>query len=242
VSLLEDMLALERVRRRPADLEREAQAHPVLHTVEPQRLRAVSASFARHVLGRWWQPRFGATFSQVADPAGLATRLIAGDAFEAAVGEDETAAVLIQGVLALREAGQLEAPEWLEDLLAYEYLLEVGLPRRAQGLEPDAAAEARLFVGRVRWFEGGRLSRPLAVAQFAVDVAALREGEEPEEECPPLAFGWDADGALEVPLSYEAADALELLASGASDAVVDEAFGEHGPALREALTELGFVA
>ena len=111
MSLLEDMLALERVRRRPADLEREAQAHPVLQTVDPQRLRAVSASFARHVLGRWWQPRFGATFAQVADPAALATALIAGDAFEAAVGEDETAAVLILGVLALREAGRLDAPE-----------------------------------------------------------------------------------------------------------------------------------
>lgn len=188
MSLLEAMQALERVRRRPEDLAREAEAHPVLQTIEPARLRAVSVSFARHVFGRWWQPRFGATFAQVADPHALAHALIAEDAFERAVGEDETAAVVIHGVLARRDAGTLAGPEWLEDLLAYEYLLEVGLPRRAQGLEVDADAEAALFAGRVRWLSGGRLARPVAIGQFAVDVTALREGAAPDgEECPPLA-------------------------------------------------------
>ncbi|MEZ6187103.1 MAG: hypothetical protein R3F62_19095 [Planctomycetota bacterium] len=241
MSLRDDMLALERVRRRPQDLEREAAAHPTLRDLDPARLRAVSRSFARHVLGRWWQPRFGATFAQVADPGALAEALIADDGFERAVGEDETAGVLIKGLLDLRAKGTLEAPEWLEDLLTYEYLLEVGLPHRAQGLPLDAEAEARLFAERVRWFEGGRLALPLAIGQFAVDVIALREGETPREGCPPLAFGYDDEGALEVGLSYEAADALELYAGGASDAVIDEAFGEDGPELRAVLFELGFV-
>lgn len=60
---------------------------------------------------------------------------------------------------------------------------------------------------------------------------------------PALGLGYDAEGALEVPLSYEAADALELLAEGASDAVLDEAFGPDDAAeLRDVFREVGLLA
>ena len=99
-------------------------------------------------LGRWWQPRFPAVVDALAEPLGqeeLARALVALPAFEKAEGEDVKATAFVLGVLDLAAKGTFGEAPWLVDLLAYEYLLAVGLPRRAQRQDLDPDVEAKLL-------------------------------------------------------------------------------------------------
>jgi len=254
VSLREQMDAVELLMRRPGELGRLAAAGggdaAVLATIDPARLEAVARVQAGLVLARWWAPRFPAVVAALtagASRAGLAADLVAADAFEAAQGEDELGSAFCGGLLELAAAGW-EAPDGLLELLAYEYLLAVGLPRRAVGEPVDADLEARLFAASgVSRLTGGRLARPVVVGAFAAPVSALHEDPavDPEAVEAPEAVLLlaDAEGATEVGVGAEVVDALELLAGGAPDAALADALGtETWAELRADLAELGVLA
>lgn len=251
MGLLEQMEAVDRLVRSPAEL-----AHltardglDVLGTIDAQRLEAVARSHARQILGRWWAPRFPATLQAVGDEAAreaLARALVSSPRFEEALEEDLLGTVLVHGLLDELEAERLpEAAPWTRELLAYEYLLAIGLPRRGRAEACDQTVEERLLAEQVSFLSGGRLRVPVAVASFEWPVAALHEGTPPEEaDDPPEAvvFMIEPEGAVEVEAPGCAGDALDLLAQGASDKVLSQALDEEWRPLRSWLRDLGVVA
>lgn len=235
MGLLEQMAAVDRLVRRPETLKAAIdQGGPdaaTLSTIDPARLDAFARMQALLTLGRWWQPRFPAVVDALAEDQGqeaLARALVAAPAFEKAEGEDVKATAFVLGVLDLAAAGAFGDVPWLVDLLAYEYLLAVGLPRRAQRLDLDVDVEARLLGKRVRWFEGGRLARPVAALQVGWPVGAWHEGtvedEEPEPRLHMLAVVEDEVAEVEAPAT--AAEALHLLAKGQDDKAVAAKIGK----------------
>lgn len=226
MGLIEQMEAVDRLVRRPGDLSgllaRAGDDAAVLKTIDPARLDAVARMQALLTLGRWWQPRFpGAVESLTgALPAEeLALALVGAASFERAEGEDVKGTAFVLGALDLVAAGRARDVPWLEELLAYEYLLSIGLPRRAMDEPVDVDLEARLLGGRSRWFEGGRLARPVVALTVGWPVGAWHEGtvedEEPEPRIHALAVVEDEVAEVEAPL--QAIEALELLAQGADD-------------------------
>jgi hypothetical protein len=225
VGLLEQMAAVDRLVRRPADLAALASAGgddaAVLSTIDRARLDAVSRMQAALTLGRWWLPRFPGTVESLAGALGqdaLATTLVASPRFEQAEGEDVKGTAFALAVLDALEAGAAEDAPWVADLLAYEYLLAIGLPRRAQGLDVDAAVEAKLLA-QARWFEGGRLARRIVALPVAWPVGAWHEGtvedEDPEPRVHALAVVDDEVAEVEAP--PQTLEALAMLADGADD-------------------------
>lgn len=232
MGVLAQMLAVDRVVRDPAALPGLLAGGPdglapadaeVLATVDRARLEAVADSQALALLGRWWAPRFpGAIESATAalgDPTALARALCAAPSFERAEGEDRTGAALVHGLLDLAAAGRTHDAPWLEELLAYEYLLEVGLPLRARGEPVDAALEARLLGPRATWLAGGRLRGELVALACEWPVGAWHEGQVDDDEPDPRlhVLGVLGDEVVEVEVSPQARPALELLAQGAPD-------------------------
>lgn len=255
MGLLEQMQAVDRLVRRPGALAAALGAadpadREVLETIDPRRLAAVSGSHARQVLGRWWLPRFPATLAALGgDPAVDATarELVASDRFERAVEEDLTGAVLVHGLLDALEGGRLaDAAPWTRELLAYEYLLAVGLPRRAAREPLDPEVEARLLGPAVASHAGGRLRLPvLAVSGWEWPVAAIREGVSPDEaeEAPEaVLFLIEPDGAVEAEAPASAVAAIALLARGAADPEVSQSLGVGWKPLRRWLRELRLIA
>lgn len=235
MGLLEQMEAVDALVRRPGDLPgllaRAGDDAAVLGTIDPARLDAVARMQALLTLGRWWQPRFpGAIESLTARiPAEeLALALVGAASFERAEGEDVKGTAFVLGALDLVAAGRVREVPWLEELLAYEYLLAIGLPRRAVGEAVDADLEARLLGGRTRWFEGGRLRRPVVALTVGWPVGAWHEGnvedEEPEPRVHALAVVDDEVAEVEAP--PKALEALELLAEGQDDKAVANALGK----------------
>jgi len=247
VGLLEQMLAVEALVRRPDQLTAlsagDGEDAQVLATIDEARLEAVAITFANLALGRWWRPRFPATLSAIEDPLALARQLVASPWFERAEGEDLTGVVLVQGLLDALEQGLTAAPP-TRDLLAYEYLLEVGLPRRAAGEAIDAGAEARLLENHVEWLSGGRLTLPVVACRFEFPVSALRAGEDAAETPEGILFLLDPEGATELEVDGIVVDALELLAQEADDASLHAAFDDEAEAeaLLAWLRELGVIA
>lgn len=257
MSLLEQMSWVDRLVRRPDELDR-ARSLPgddgaVLSTVDAARLAAVHHTFAALVAGRWWVPRFPATLEALAapgDPGEVERRLIREDAFEAAVGEDETGAAFVNGVLDALEGGRLTAAPWGRDLLAYEYLLAVSLPRRACGEAVDAALEARLLPAEAAWVSGDALRVPVLVCPFQWSVAELAESlaesladAVPDPEPDPhdrLLFAVDGE-VIDAAPPPEAGDALQLLAAGAPEQAVVDALGEVGAEALAWLREAGAI-
>ncbi len=226
MGLLEQMEAVDRLVRRPGDLPgllaRAGDDAAVLKTIDPARLDAVARMQALLTLGRWWQPRFPGAVESLTGalpPEELALALVGAASFERAEGEDVKGTAFVLGALDLVAAGRARDVPWLEELLAYEYLLSIGLPRRAMDEPVDVDLEARLLGGRSRWFEGGRLARPVVALTVGWPVGAWHEGtvedEEPEPRIHALAVVEDEVAEVEAPL--QAIDALELLAQGADD-------------------------
>lgn len=254
MGLLEQMQAVDRLVRHPGELGSgrglpTPEDREVLGTIDARRLAAVSKCHARMVLGRWWLPRFPATLAALGgDPAvdGLARELVSSDRFERALEEDLTAAVLVPGLLDALEAGRLPgAAPWVRELLAYEYLLAVGLPRRAANEPVDPEVEARLLGTQVTHHAGGRLRFPVvAVSGWEHPVAALREGTPPDEadEAPEaVLFLIEPEGAVEAEAPASVLVALGLLAQGAADPALNQALDGGWKSLRRWLRELNLV-
>jgi len=248
VSLLEQMQGVDLLLRRPGALDDllarlPEQERGVFEGVDRARLSAVNASFVTLLVARWWQARFPATLATLAHALGgrlgAARALVASRAFEGAVGEDLTGSAIVGAVLDADEA----LPLWLPDLVAYEYLLSTGLPRRARGEPIDAALEARALE-EPSWLSGGRLTREVLVASFAWPVGALQEEPHDAEPCPEthlLAIVGDEE-LVDAEAPDVAVDALSLLAEGADDAVLRAALGEEADAALDWLRELGLLA
>lgn len=251
MSVLEAMQRVDRLIRHPEELARE-QAGPLaalLGTIDPVRLEAVGRAQAELVLARWWEPRFPATVATLAWALGGEGRQQAGrlllrsEAFERAVGEDETGVALVDAVQGALAAGELRAPAWLGELLAYEYLLSVGFPRRARGEPVDAALEERLLPAGASWLTGGRLLHEVLLCPFAWPVAELEDEPHDAEPDPHArAFALVGGELLDAPLPDAAGDALTLLASGATDEVLRAALEEEAEDALGWLRELGLVA
>jgi len=252
VGLNEQMGAVDQLMRRPQDLAALLgggdDVAQIVSTVDGERAEAVHAVFAELIAARWWQPRFPATVAALGHflGEGYASWLVGQPCFLEAEGEDLRGNALGRGVLAAvggaeLPAGSSELPEWLGELCAYEYLLAVGLPRRASGEEVDAAFEAELLPGAT-WFEGGRLTKRVLVAPFTWPVAELQEEPHDAEPDPHLRLLWIEEGAAaEVEGPHLAGDVLELLAAGSEDAVV-LAMDEEGGAALDWLRGLGLLS
>jgi hypothetical protein len=246
MSLVEQMLSIDRLIRCPAALEveraKEGDGDSLLSTVDGTRLQAVHKTFALLVVSRWWQARFPAVIASVSHflggPLKAATQLYSDPSFVAAVDEDVTGAALVGAVLALTEDDEQETPEWLGDLLAYEYLLSTGLPRRVRGEPLCEQTEARLLPNAT-WVEGGRLRSRVLLCPFDWPVSALQDEPYDAEPRPhSLLFVLSDDSALEVDAGDLLADAVELLGSGASDEVIAQALGDESAEVLAQLNEL----
>lgn len=234
MGLLEQMAAVDRLVRRPADLPGLVAAGgadaAVLSTIDATRLEAVARMQAALTLGRWWQPRWTGAVESLAGALGqeaLATALVASPRFERAEGEDVKGSAFALAVLDLIDSGATDEAPWLPDLLAYEYLLAFGLPRRAQGLDVDAEVEARLLA-TARWFEGGRLARRVVALPVAWPVGAWHEGTVEDEDPEPRvhALAVVEDEVVEVEAPPQAVEALGMLAEGADDKAIAARLGK----------------
>lgn len=235
MGLVEQMQAVERLVRRPADLKdllaKGGDDASTLATIDPARLEAFARMQALLTLGRWWQPRFPAVVESLGEELGqeeLARALVAAPTFERSEGEDVKATAFVLGVLELAEKNTFGETPWLGDLLAYEYLLSVGLPRRAQGLDLDVDVEARLLGKRVRWFEGGRLARSIAALKVGWPVGSWHEGTVEDEEPEPRLhlLGVVEDEVVEVEAPPTAVDALHALVKGEDDKAIAGKLGK----------------
>lgn len=231
MGLNEQMGAVDQLMRRPQDLAALLgggdDVAQIVSTVDNERAQAVHAVFAELIAARWWQPRFPATVAALRHflGEGYASWLVGLPCFLEAEGEDLRGAALGQGVLAAAGGTELpedaqDLPEWLVELCAYEYLLAVGLPRRAAGEEIDASLEAEL-APLAKWWEGGRLTKSVLVAPFTWPVAELQQEPHDADPDPHLRLLWLEEGAAsEVEAPHLAGDVLELLAGGAEDSTV----------------------
>ncbi len=207
----------------PADLA-------VLRAVDARRFEAVAQRQAEMIRDRWWTPRFPGVLAGAARALGATTRDVALGAlaspyFDRREGEDETGVALLGFVLAREDRS--EDPEWLADLIAYEYLVSVGLPRRLRKQKVDEGLEQRTLPEGTRFLvpaskRAGKeelvLARKLVVlpAEYPVSQLrdALRGGQEvPELEAEPHAvvFVIDAEGATELRTPALAHDLLDML-------------------------------
>lgn len=236
MSLLEQMQTVDRLVRRPGDLAalvaRGGEDAAVLSTIDARRLEAVGRMQALLTLGRWWQPRFPAAVESLTGeraPEELALALVGSPSFERAEGEDVKGTAFVLGALELAASHQLrDDMPWLEELLAYEYLLAVGLPRRAQGEDVDEALEQRLLGKRTRWFEGGRLARRIVALSVTWPVGDWHEGIVEDDEPAPLVhmLAVVGDEVAEVEAPGQAIDALHVLAAGGDDKAVAQKVGK----------------
>ncbi|MBL4850219.1 MAG: hypothetical protein JKY65_32220 [Planctomycetes bacterium] len=253
MGLNEQMGAVDRLMRRPQDLRELIAAGGdvggVLSNVDAERAEAVHAVFAELIVARWWQPRFPATVAALRHFLGedYASWLVGQESLLLAEGEDLRGTALGGAVLSLAkgaddlpEAAQ-ELPAWLTELYAYEYLLAVGLPRRAEGAEVDTTLEAALLPDAV-WLSGGRLTRELLVAPFHWPVGELQEEPHETEPDSHVRLLWiEEQGAAEVEGPHLAGDVVDLLSKDADDATILA----MDPDAAQALTwfrELGLLA
>lgn len=255
MSLLQQMLAVDALVRRPGTYAAATGgADPtarVLGTIDARRLAAVAASNAELTLARWWQPRYPGAVAAAAGHLGdaeLAAALVASPAFEQATGEDVHGTSFARALLEL--SGRLEDAPWVEEVLAYEWLLDAGLPLRAGGATPPAdvvEVERRLVLSRGRWVQGGRLLRPALLLRVKHPVGAWHEGDEEaleEEPTPTLhVFAVLEDEVAEVEVPGDAEPALDLLVKGAPDAEVASRIGKKPAAMLLGwLAEAGLLA
>ena len=253
MGLNEQMGAVDRLMRRPQDLHEllagGGDVSEVLAKVDVERAKAVHAVFAELIVARWWQPRFPATLAALRHFLGeeYASWLVGQESLLLAEGEDLRGSALGGAVLSLAGApqdlppGATPLPEWLSELCAYEYLLAVGLPRRAEGEALDCALEAGLLPDAV-WLSGGRLTHEVLVAPFNWPVGELQEEPHEAEPDAHVRLLWVEDqSAAEVEGPHLAGDVLDLLSKGLDD----EAIRAIDPDADQALSwfrELGLLA
>jgi len=236
-ALKAQMAWVDRLIRHPAELS-EAKDFPELSgTIEAARLKAVHRSTVGLIVSRWWQARFPAVLATLCHHRPEATsQLVQHPSFEDALGEDLDGRAFVAAVQALTDpkaaAEGAELPPWLGELLAYEYLLSTGLPRRGRGDSLHEATEEALLSPDAVWLSGGRLTRPLLVYPFTWPVAELQEepGElEPDPHTRLLCV--TKEEVLDAAPPQVAADVAELLAQGASGATIEASDPDAAEAL-----------
>ncbi len=210
----------------PADLA-------VLRAVDARRFEAVAQRQAEMIRDRWWKDRYPGALAGTALAIGAGTRevalgALASPSFDRREGEDETGVALLGFILSREDRTQ--DPEWLADLLAYEYLVATGLPRRAGNKAVDPTLEQRLLP------EGTRFLAPQARKPAKSDLAlarklvvlpseypsdeireALRAGQKvPELDSRPhvVLFLLEEEAATEVRAPALAHDLLDMLGQG----------------------------
>jgi len=242
----------------PADLA-------VLRAVDARRFEAVAQRQAEMIRDRWWKDRYPGALAGTALAIGAGTRevalgALASPSFDRREGEDETGVALLGFILSREDRTQ--DPEWLADLLAYEYLVATGLPRRSKNKPVDQGLEQRLLP------EGTRFLAPQARKPAKADLAlarklvvlpseypsdeireALRAGQNvPELDARPhvVLFLLEEEAATELRAPALAHDLLDVLGQGsvAPDKIL-EAFSAEDKrdayAALKALVEAGVV-
>lgn len=208
----------------PADLA-------VLRAVDARRFEAVAQRQAELIRDRWWTPRFPGILLGTAKALEGTTRdvalgALASPAYDRREGADDTGSALL-GYVTGRE-DRTNDPEWLADLVAYEYLISVGLPRRAKNQPVDAALEQRVFPEGTRFLEAPTKkaraadlvpARKAVLLPLEFPVSQIREAllagqevdAEVETEPHVLVFVIEADAANEHPFPARAHDVLDML-------------------------------
>lgn len=210
----------------PADLA-------VLRAVDARRFEAVAQRQAEMIRDRWWTARFpgilgGTALALAATTREVALGALASPSFDRREGEDETGVALLGYVLGRED--RTNDPDWLSDLIAYEYLVAVGLPRRMRKEKVDDQLELRALPEGARFLEpqgkkGGKedlaLARKIVVLPSeypSSDIRdALRAGQEvPEMDAEPHAvvFVIEPEGATELRIPAIGHDFLDLLVQG----------------------------
>jgi hypothetical protein len=210
----------------PADLA-------VLRAVDARRFEAVAQRQAEMIRDRWWSARFPGTLAGTALALAATTRevalgALAAPSFDRREGEDETGIALFGYVLGREDRTQ--DPEWLADLVSYEYLTAVGLPRRAgkktldQGLEARALPEGTRFLDTLPKKpskEDLALARRVVVLPVEYPVSEIRDALKAGQEVPELdatpgviVFLVDEEGATEIHVPALGHDLLDVLGQG----------------------------
>ena len=210
----------------PADLA-------VLRAVDARRFEAVAQRQAEMIRDRWWTARFPGTLAGTALGIAATTRdvalgALAAPTFDRREGEDETGIALLGYVLGRED--RTEDPEWLADLVAYEYLTAVGLPRRAGKQVVDLALEARALPEGTRFLDNVpkkpakddlALARRVVVLPVEYPVGEIREALRAAQEVPELdaspgviVFLVDEEGATEIHVPALGHDLLDVLGQG----------------------------
>jgi len=208
----------------PADLA-------VLRAVDARRFEAVAQRQAEMIRDRWWTARFPGVLAGTARALGAGTRevalgALASPSFDRREGEDETGVALLGYVLGRED--RTNDPEWLADLVAYEYLVSVGLPRRSRkelvdlGLEQRALPEGTRFlepVGKKPTKEDLALARKVVVLPAEHPASEIRDALKAGQEVPELdptphaiIFVPEAEGATELRVPAIGHDFLDMIA------------------------------
>lgn len=266
MGLIEQLRLLDRALRDPA--MRAALAKPrdkdekVLAAVDPKRFGAVALRQSEMVRDRWWRTRFPATLEGAAHArkettADVARAALASPHYDRREGEDETGRVLL-GWLA-----ETKPPTWLRDVASYEYVIGIGLPRRARGRAIDMAVERALLPEGTLFLEpapyrGEQVALATRVTILPLEHraselrATLASGKAPPkkalvpEALAPLVFAVEGNEALELQLPQVAVDIISLVAAPMDEKALIEGFArEDRKVVREAISslqKLGVVA
>jgi hypothetical protein len=244
----------------PADLA-------VLRAVDARRFEAVAQRQAELIRDRWWAPRFPGILLGAAKALGGTTRdvalgTLASPVFDRREGADETGAALLGYVLGRED--RTNDPEWLSELVAYEYLVALGLPRRAKGetARLDVSLEERILPEGTRFLEVPKkakahdlsLARKVVVLPLEFPVSQIREAllagqdvaGDVDGEPHVLVFTFEKEGATEQSFGARAHDVLDLIAAAPLEGVrllesfeVEDRYEVHG--IVSALVDAGIL-
>jgi hypothetical protein len=272
VSLKDQIVFIDRALREPAlrgrfvagDVsELSGDDGAMLTTMDGARLSAFASYLCEKVALRFWWERFPATVRATAwclsegasmEPALVARAVMQSPWFERAEGEDRTGIALLGWL-----TQELAPPRWLREIAAYEYLLNCGLPRLADGhercleleaaltpelllLEPpagDLAAGSVALDKRVAWvcFEHpvGEFAQAFLEGQVRAETLAFTEPQG-------IALAVFEDAVVELEACWPDTDLIQLCAAPQQRAALDELFpGCELDPLIEELVELGLL-
>jgi hypothetical protein len=232
MALIDQLRLLDRALRDPgvrAGLKKtRSRDAAVLAACDQARFDAVALRQSEMIRDRWWRARFPGTLAGAAHASGgttadVARAALASEHYDRRQGEDETGRVLLGWLV------EQDLPAWLLEVAAYEYVIGVGLPRRARGLGVDLALERELLPEGSHFFEASPSRGKVALATRAAVLplelragelrVALASGRAPSRKLlaapatSPLVFAVEGEEALELELPPIAVDLVSLVAA-----------------------------